>query len=268
MSENKSIEIENERYEGEFLNDMFHGQGTFYFANGDVYVGQWVENKRSGRGIMYFEDGDRYEGEFLNDKFNGKGTYFFKTGVKRAGTWRNDKLVSSQQNSASASASAGFHTNSSGQISPNFFSTGRRAVFVSSPTNESKVYVQSGTNISEINQSVSASGAVINKDNLVRDVLMAGVDSEEKEKCLDDVAEVRAAEAKRIQTAASSSASKASPQTSPRASPRASPKPSPKASPKASPKSSPKTSPRASPTLLDVLTNLSRPSPKVSEFFQ
>ena len=91
--ESKSVEIENERYEGEFLHDMFHGQGTFYFANGDVYVGQWVENKRSGKGVMYFEDCDRYECEFLNYKFNGKGVYYFKTGVKRAGTWRNDKLV-------------------------------------------------------------------------------------------------------------------------------------------------------------------------------
>ena len=27
-----------------------HGQGTFIFANGDVYKGEWKNNKRSGTG--------------------------------------------------------------------------------------------------------------------------------------------------------------------------------------------------------------------------
>ena len=65
----------DERYEGEFVDDQFHGKGTFYFANGSVYVGDWVNNKREGSGILYFADGDRYEGEFRNDSYGKNGVY-------------------------------------------------------------------------------------------------------------------------------------------------------------------------------------------------
>jgi hypothetical protein len=108
-----------ERYEGDFLNDMFHGKGTFYFANGNVYVGDWVMNKREGFGIFYFANGDRYEGEFKNNKFNGKGTYLFaKSGIKRTGVWLNDKLLSNSQSGSKLNDS--LVTQSSGIFSPVF----------------------------------------------------------------------------------------------------------------------------------------------------
>lgn len=30
------------------------GQGTFYFANGNVYAGTWVNNDQNGLGKFYF----------------------------------------------------------------------------------------------------------------------------------------------------------------------------------------------------------------------
>ena len=37
-------------YKGEFSNDKMHGQGTFEYANGDVWksMGEWKEGKRCG----------------------------------------------------------------------------------------------------------------------------------------------------------------------------------------------------------------------------
>ena len=50
------------RYEGEWKDGEKDGQGTFYFANGDRYVGEWKDDKRTGQGTFYFANGDRYEG--------------------------------------------------------------------------------------------------------------------------------------------------------------------------------------------------------------
>ena len=35
------------------------GQGTFYYFNGDRYVGKWKRDKPEGRGIYYYTNGDR-----------------------------------------------------------------------------------------------------------------------------------------------------------------------------------------------------------------
>ena len=36
------------------------GQGTFYYFNGDRYVGKWKRDKPEGKGIYYYTNGDRY----------------------------------------------------------------------------------------------------------------------------------------------------------------------------------------------------------------
>ena len=35
------------------------GQGTFYYFNGDRYVGKWKRDKPEGKGIYYYTNGDR-----------------------------------------------------------------------------------------------------------------------------------------------------------------------------------------------------------------
>ena len=35
------------------------GHGTFYYFNGDRYVGKWKRDKPEGRGIYYYTNGDR-----------------------------------------------------------------------------------------------------------------------------------------------------------------------------------------------------------------
>ena len=69
----------DKRYEGEFkINDSIkEGFGIIYYKNGDIYEGEFKNNKLDGIGIYYFKNGDRYEGEFKDGRYNGIGTLYF-----------------------------------------------------------------------------------------------------------------------------------------------------------------------------------------------
>jgi hypothetical protein len=49
------------------------GHGTFTHANGDAYVGEWVDDDRQGHGTMTWADGDVYVGEWIANEFEGDG---------------------------------------------------------------------------------------------------------------------------------------------------------------------------------------------------
>ena len=40
------------------------GQGTFHYANGDIYKGQWQSNQAHGYGVYMHENGATYEGDW------------------------------------------------------------------------------------------------------------------------------------------------------------------------------------------------------------
>jgi S1-C subfamily serine protease len=65
--------------------------GTITFANGDIYVGEWRDNKRNGQGTYTFANGDIYVGEYKDDKRNGQGTVTYASGSTYVGRWRDDK---------------------------------------------------------------------------------------------------------------------------------------------------------------------------------
>ena len=45
-------------------------------------VGNWIDNKACGFGKFYHADGDVYEGEWQNDRANGNGVYIHKNGAR------------------------------------------------------------------------------------------------------------------------------------------------------------------------------------------
>ena len=45
----------------------------------------------NGKGRLIHRDGDVYVGDWVNDKANGKGTYTYVDGSKYIGNWRDDK---------------------------------------------------------------------------------------------------------------------------------------------------------------------------------
>merc|ERR1719197_291289 len=64
-----------ETYVGEWKDDDMHGAGTFTFASGAVFEGNFVGNEFSGAGTYKFTDGATYEGAWKQNKMHGKGVY-------------------------------------------------------------------------------------------------------------------------------------------------------------------------------------------------
>ena len=63
--------VNGDKYAGEFLNNMYHGNGTFTFSN------------KKGK----------YIGEFAYGKYDGKGTFYYSDGRAKAGIWKQGKFV-------------------------------------------------------------------------------------------------------------------------------------------------------------------------------
>ncbi len=56
--------------------DCNNGYGTYTYANGGKYVGEFKDGKRNGQGTFISADGkNKYVGEWKNDKIYGQGTW-------------------------------------------------------------------------------------------------------------------------------------------------------------------------------------------------
>jgi hypothetical protein len=69
-------------YKGNWINDLEDGQAIYKWIGegpnkGDVFIGNHKNGKATGRGFMLFANGDKYIGDFLDGSFNGIGTYYF-----------------------------------------------------------------------------------------------------------------------------------------------------------------------------------------------
>ena len=102
--------VDGRKYVGQFTNNSNEGQGVLYFVNEDVlgrekYEGQWVRNPNfkestfnggvmSGYGTFTWADGTQYVGQFRNDSPHGRGTTLSKDGsTLQEGFWANGKFV-------------------------------------------------------------------------------------------------------------------------------------------------------------------------------
>jgi|UniRef100_A0A7S4GBG3 radial spoke head protein 1 len=88
----QTIFVNGDMYIGEFVNNKREGTGTYFWTKtGLIYTGQWKNNQRSGLGRMVYADGGRYYGQWLLDKKNGKGRYTYPNGDTYNGDWEDDK---------------------------------------------------------------------------------------------------------------------------------------------------------------------------------
>ena len=67
-------EYDNGKYEGDMLWDgkmsySRHGHGTYTFASGDKYVGEYQDGKMHGQGTLTWADGTKKTGCFINDQY-------------------------------------------------------------------------------------------------------------------------------------------------------------------------------------------------------
>ena len=67
--------------------------GTYTFADGNEYVGEWKDNKRTGQGTYTYANGDEYVGEYKDSKRNGQGTYTSADGSIKEGIWKDDNFL-------------------------------------------------------------------------------------------------------------------------------------------------------------------------------
>ncbi|KAL4451147.1 hypothetical protein ABPG74_021469 [Tetrahymena malaccensis] len=100
-------------YEGEWVNDLFDGQGILYnqfaenlqnsFSYSDfnkisnywkVYEGEFQLGLKNGSGTLVFTNEEKYSGKFVNDKVNGEGVFYSNDNKKQpiVGLWVNNIL--------------------------------------------------------------------------------------------------------------------------------------------------------------------------------
>ena len=62
-------------------------------SDGDIYDGEWKDDKQHGKGTFKWPHGDMYEGEWKNDKAHGKGTFKWPHGDMYEGEWKDHYML-------------------------------------------------------------------------------------------------------------------------------------------------------------------------------
>jgi len=78
-----------ERYEGQMIKGLKHGQGFYTWQDGTVYIGNWHNDLEHGYGEKLFANGDVYRGYWKNGAFDAQGTYTWKDGEIYEGQWQD-----------------------------------------------------------------------------------------------------------------------------------------------------------------------------------
>jgi hypothetical protein len=68
-----------------------NGNGTFFWQDGDKYVGQFKADKSNGFGEYFFKKGDYYMGMFKDWQRSGIGAHGWSNGDQYVGMWMQDK---------------------------------------------------------------------------------------------------------------------------------------------------------------------------------
>ena len=77
-------------YYGDFTNDKITGRGDYLYALGDSYSGYLEDGKKNGEGIFKWSDGASYAGAFKDNMKNGRGKFMFADGSVYEGDYVND----------------------------------------------------------------------------------------------------------------------------------------------------------------------------------
>lgn len=80
-------------YVGDFVDDAQTGKGELRWSNGDVYIGDFVDDVRNGKGEYRFPDGSVYIGDFVENLWNGKGEYRFADGAVYKGDFVDNEFT-------------------------------------------------------------------------------------------------------------------------------------------------------------------------------
>ena len=82
---NSGNQVGCEEYDGDWVDDQMHGQGTYKFTSGNEYTGDFENGVMNGYGKMVYADGSSYEGDWQNNLMSGEGLYIDSDKIKWEG---------------------------------------------------------------------------------------------------------------------------------------------------------------------------------------
>jgi len=81
---------DGDKYEGDWVDGKKHGKGTFTWAGGNKYVGDFVDGTGTGQGTFTVPGLYVYTGDHIDYYFTGKGTMVYADGGVYVGEWLDD----------------------------------------------------------------------------------------------------------------------------------------------------------------------------------
>ena len=78
--------------------DVLYGKATLLYEDGSKqYEGEFRDDQFAGNGTYYYKDGSKYVGFFRNNMYDGLGTEFSPDGTKlQEGLWKAGEFVKEQ----------------------------------------------------------------------------------------------------------------------------------------------------------------------------
>ncbi len=93
VRQGKGMYIHNgEVYEGDFVQDRIEGVGKYRFASGNVYEGELVNGQFNGRGSYHWTNGASYSGEWQCNRMHGRGVFLTSGGERFQGLFHNNRF--------------------------------------------------------------------------------------------------------------------------------------------------------------------------------
>lgn len=78
-------------YDGDWKNNRATGKCKYFKKNGDVYEGEMNDCWLTGQGKMIYANGDVYDGNWKRDERHGKGKMTYTNGDVYEGEWKSDR---------------------------------------------------------------------------------------------------------------------------------------------------------------------------------
>ena len=78
-----------------YMHDCF---GTYTYADGTKYVGEYKDGEFNGQGTITYASGDEYVGKFRDGDFNGQGTITYSDGSLEEGIWKDGNFLEEYNN--------------------------------------------------------------------------------------------------------------------------------------------------------------------------